>query len=281
MNALNENLILASTGCNDPVIFDIAESVPGGQCISSNVPALSPGAPQRVSTLRRFGAGFREVPGRRRRVHLEVHAQGVRLQRARQHADHLPDRVAQFENSRLCYAPASVPNTHGFTAYVIMSSVAARFFTGQGQRHRSNARYRWWFRISHRPRRALQRDHPFAISAVEARPFGLDSTGAMTVALLPVPCFGGESCRSRQGGGGPDDCTSTCPDSPDQQVRARYFAEACMQHRRRRSVRRLERTFAQQAADSGAGLYLSIPAPARTTTTIRNASRHGICSTLP
>ena len=28
----NENLIIASNGCNDPVIFDLQTSVPGGQC---------------------------------------------------------------------------------------------------------------------------------------------------------------------------------------------------------------------------------------------------------
>ena len=48
---------------------------------------------------------------------------------------------------------ASVPNTHGFTAYVVMSSVAARFFEPQvsGSRRRAGRKRG----IPHRPRRAL------------------------------------------------------------------------------------------------------------------------------
>ncbi len=46
-------------------------------------------------------AGVRKVPGHRCRIHLEVHASGLRLQRAGQHPDHVSDRVGEFQDSRL------------------------------------------------------------------------------------------------------------------------------------------------------------------------------------
>ena len=66
---------------------------------------------------------------------------------------------------------ASVPNFHGFTALVVMSSVAARYFPPQvgglgvtvGQSG---------IGLPHRSRRKVQPDHAPAISAVEARPVG-------------------------------------------------------------------------------------------------------------
>ena len=50
---------------------------------------------------------------------------------------------------------ASVPNFHGFTAFVVMSSVAARFFDAAGQRESALPR-RERARVPHRPRRKLQ-----------------------------------------------------------------------------------------------------------------------------
>ena len=61
----------------------------------------------------------------------------------------------------------SVPNYHGFSAYAVMSHVAARFFepqvsgigaTPEGDRS-----------IPHRSRREFQRDHSLAIPALEER----------------------------------------------------------------------------------------------------------------
>ena len=61
--------------------------------------------PQRVP--RQPAAGHRQKRGLQRRVHLEVHAQRLRLQRARQHAHHVPHRLAQLQDSRLCAARRS------------------------------------------------------------------------------------------------------------------------------------------------------------------------------
>ena len=62
--------------------------------------AVQSWVPQRVSCG--VPAAGRQALRLRRRVHLEVHAQRLRLQRAGRNADHLPDRVAQLEDSRLC-----------------------------------------------------------------------------------------------------------------------------------------------------------------------------------
>ena len=66
---------------------------------------------------------------------------------------------------------ATVPNFHGLTAFVVMSSVAARFFTPQISGIGATPRRRAG-RVPHRPRRNVQPDHARAISAVEARTVG-------------------------------------------------------------------------------------------------------------
>ncbi len=94
----NENLVLASLGCQDPVIAAFQSFVAGGACVTTT--PLSPG--HRNEFHAGLSAGVWQIPGCRWRIHLEVHSQGIRLQRARQHTDHLSDRVAKLENSRIC-----------------------------------------------------------------------------------------------------------------------------------------------------------------------------------
>jgi len=124
----NENLIIASNGCNDPVIFDLQQSVAGGQCVSSSVPPLSPGK------RNEFHAGFEQAFGK----YLVVDAEYIWKYTTR-----------AFDFSVLANTPifypiewasskipgyairASVPNFHGVTAFVVMSSVAARFYGPQ------------------------------------------------------------------------------------------------------------------------------------------------------
>ena len=84
----NENLVLSSTGCNFAVIAALVPCVPS---------PLDAGLPERVP--RRIAAGIRKILRRFRRVHLEVHAQRIRLQRPGEYSDLLPDRVAQLEDS--------------------------------------------------------------------------------------------------------------------------------------------------------------------------------------
>ena len=67
----NENLVLASVGCNDPVVNAIMSAL-RDPCI--DVP-LSPG--WRNEFHAGLSAGLWAVPGGGWRVHLEVHAQGL------------------------------------------------------------------------------------------------------------------------------------------------------------------------------------------------------------
>jgi len=124
----NENLILASTGCNDPVIFALQESVPGGQCVSSSVPPLSPGH------RNEFHAGLGQAFGK----YLVIDGEYIWKY------THKAFDFSVLGNTPITYPiewdsskipgyaiRASVPTFHGLTAYVVMSSVAARFFTPQ------------------------------------------------------------------------------------------------------------------------------------------------------
>jgi len=118
----NENLILSSIGCGNAVLNPLL------LCSSSATKSFERWLSQRIPRWPR--AGFRKVPGLFRRVDLEVHAQRLRLQRAWQHADHLP---IEWHNSKIPgYAGrVSVPELHGFSALMVFSSVAARFFPPQ------------------------------------------------------------------------------------------------------------------------------------------------------
>jgi Carboxypeptidase regulatory-like domain len=124
----NENLILASTGCNNPVIFALQASVPGGACVSSDVPPLSPGK------RNEFHAGLEQAFGK----YLVIDGEYIWKYTTRAFdfsvlGDTPITYPIEWSRSKIPgYAiRASVPNVHGFTAYVVTSSVAARFFGPQ------------------------------------------------------------------------------------------------------------------------------------------------------
>jgi hypothetical protein len=124
----NENLILASTGCNNPAIFALQSSVPGGACVSSDVPPLSPGK------RNEFHAGLEQAFGK----YLVIDGEYIWKYTTRAFdfsvlGDTPITYPIEWSRSKIPgYAiRASVPNIHGFTAYVVTSSVAARFFGPQ------------------------------------------------------------------------------------------------------------------------------------------------------
>ncbi len=217
----NENLILASTGCNDPVIFDLQESVPGGQCISSNVPALSPGH------RNEFHAGLEQAFGK----YLVVDGEYIWKY------THKAFDFSVLGNTPITYPiewdsskipgyaiRASVPNTHGFTAYVVMSSVAARFFTPQvsGIGATPATGGGSVFRIDHD-------EHFNETTHLQYQPWkrgpwlGFNWRYDSGLVAGPVPCFGGESCPNGPGGGGPNDLIDVSGLTPDQQFQAGLF----------------------------------------------------------
>ena len=124
----NENLILASTGCNNPVIFDLQASVPGGACVSSSVPALSPGK------RNEFHAGLEQAFGK----YLVIDGEYIWKYTTRAFDFSILGNTPitfpiEWSSSKIPgYAiRATVPNFHGITAYLVTSSVAARFFGPQ------------------------------------------------------------------------------------------------------------------------------------------------------
>ena len=120
----NENLVLASLGCNDPVVNDIMATIQGYPCLTA---PLTPGTRNEISCG--SPAGFRPIPGSvQRRVHLEIHGPRVRLQRIRQHTHHLSDRVEQVQDSRLRSARQHAELSRLQRVHIVMSHVvAARF----------------------------------------------------------------------------------------------------------------------------------------------------------
>ncbi|MGB7495094.1 MAG: TonB-dependent receptor [Candidatus Acidiferrum sp.] len=220
----NENLILASTGCNDPVIFDLQESVPGGQCVSSNIPPLSPGH------RNEYHAGLQQAFGK----YLVIDGEYIwkYTQRAFDFSvlgDTPITYPIEWNKSKIPgYAiRLSVPNTHGFTAYVVTSSVAARFFTPQvsgiGATPPSPAGPSV-FRIDHDELNNMTAHLQYQAPWKKFAPWiGWNWRYDSGLVAGPVPCFGGESCPNGPNGGGPNDLVDVSGLTPDQQAQAGLF----------------------------------------------------------
>ncbi|MHB8503296.1 MAG: carboxypeptidase regulatory-like domain-containing protein [Candidatus Acidiferrales bacterium] len=215
----NENLILASTGCNNPVIFDLQQSVPGGQCVSSTVPPLSPGH------RNEFHAGLEQAF----KKYLVVDAEYIWKY------THEAFDFSVLGNTPITYPiewasskipgyaiRASVPDFHGFTAFVVMSSVAARFFTPQVSGIGATPGGSHVFRIDH-DEKFNQTTHlqyqPWKRGPWVGFNWRYDSGGVAG----PVPCFGGQACANGPGGGGPNELIDVSGLTPDQQFQAGLF----------------------------------------------------------
>lgn len=120
----NENLVIASTGCSNPVIVAIV-SPPGVPCTSG---PLSPGY------RNEFHAGFEQAFGK----YLVVNGEYIWKYTHNGFdfgivgATPITFPIA-WHNSKIpgWMLSASVPNFHGLMARIVMSSVAARFFNPQ------------------------------------------------------------------------------------------------------------------------------------------------------
>ena len=122
----NENLVLASYGCSDSVISALQSAVPGGACIN-NTP-LSPGH------RNEFHAGLEQAFGKYLVVDGEYIWKYTHKAFDFSVLGNTPITYPiEWESSKIPgYAiRATVPNYHGLTAFVVMSSVAARFFGPQ------------------------------------------------------------------------------------------------------------------------------------------------------
>ncbi len=206
----NENLILASNGCTDPVISALMASTIS-PCVSTT--PLSPG------TRNEFHAGLEQVFSK----YLVVDGEYIWKYTQR-----------GFDFSILGNSPitfpvewakskipgfalrVSVPNTHGFTAYTVMSSVAARFFGPQVAGVGAAPGGSSVFRIDH-DERFNETTH------VQYQPFkrgpwvGFNWRYDSGLVAGPVPCAGG-NCAN--GPAGTDSIVDASIITPDQQFQA-------------------------------------------------------------
>jgi hypothetical protein len=121
----NENLILSSLGCSYPVIRDLVATTVA-PCVSD--------APLRPGPRNGFNVGLDQAIG----THLAINAQYLweYTQRAFDFSVFGDSPITfpiEWTKSKISgfTLKASVPNYHGLTAFVVMSSVAARFWEPQ------------------------------------------------------------------------------------------------------------------------------------------------------
>jgi len=121
----NENLVLSSTGCNAAVVNAIMVGIQGYPCITS---------PLKPSWRNEFHAGFQQAFGRFLVVDAEYLWKYTHYGYDFSVFGSTPITFpVEWHNSKIPgYAiRATVPEFHGFTALVVLSSVAARFFQPQ------------------------------------------------------------------------------------------------------------------------------------------------------
>ncbi len=121
----NENLVLASEGCNDPVVNALMASIQGYPCL--NAP-LTPGF------RNDFHAGFQQAFGKYLVIDGEYMWKYTHNAYDFSILGNTPITFPiEWHNSKIpgYMLRATVPNFHGFTAYFVASSVAARFFQPQ------------------------------------------------------------------------------------------------------------------------------------------------------
>ena len=121
----NENLVIASTGCGDPVVNAIATGSQGYPCLTT---------PLKPSWRNEFHVGFQQAFGKYLVVDAEYLWKYTHYGYDFSIFGNTPIFFpVEWHNSKIPgYAiRATVPEFHGFTALVVMSSVAARFFQPQ------------------------------------------------------------------------------------------------------------------------------------------------------
>jgi hypothetical protein len=210
----NENLVLASLGCNDAVVNAIMASTIS-PCVTTT--PLSPG------WRNEFHAGLQQAFGR----YFVLNGEYIwKYTHKAYDFSVLGDTPITFpiewDHSKIpgFAVRGTVPNVHGFTAYIVLSHVAARFFepqvSGIGAAPEGNA----VFRIDH--------DENFnQTTHVQYQPWkrgpwiGFNWRYDSGLVAGPVPCAGGEDCAN--GPNGTDTVVDVSGLSPDQQFQAGLF----------------------------------------------------------
>jgi Carboxypeptidase regulatory-like domain len=207
----NENLVLASLGCNDAVISAIMASTIS-PCVTTT--PLSPG------WRNEFHAGLQQAFGR----YFVLNGEYIwKYTHKAYDFSVLGDSPITFpiewDHSKIpgFAVRGTVPNVHGFTAYVVLSHVAARFFEPQVSGIGAAPTGSEVFRIDH--------DENFnQTTHLQYQPWkrgpwiGFNWRYDSGLVAGPVPCAGGEDCAN--GPNGTDTVVDVSGLSPDQQFQA-------------------------------------------------------------
>lgn len=212
----NENLVLASNGCNDPVVNSLMSISQGYDCITS---PLSPGR------RNEFHVGVQQAFGK----YLVIDGEYIWKYTHGAYdfsvfgATPLTFPI-EWHNSKIpgVAVRASVPNFHGLSAFVVFSSVAARFFgpqaSGIGTTPTSTGGG-GVFRIDH--------DEVFnQTTHLQYQPWktgpwlGFNWRYDSGLVAGPIPCAGG-NCSN--GANGTDSIVDVSDLTPDQQFQAGLF----------------------------------------------------------
>jgi hypothetical protein len=212
----NENLVLASTGCNDPAINALSAAAQGYPCLT---------APLKPGTRNEFHAGLQQAFGK----YLVIDGEYIW-----KYTNYAFD-FSVLGNTPITYpiewtkskipgyaVRATVPNYHGLTAFIVFSSVAARFFgpqlSGIGATPTTTGATNV-FRIDH--------DELFnQTTHLQYQPWkrgpwlGFNWRYDSGLVAGPVPCAGG-NCNN--GPNGTDSIVDVSNLSPDQQFEAGLY----------------------------------------------------------
>jgi hypothetical protein len=206
----NENLVLASLGCNDPVISAFQTLVPGGACVSTT--PLSPGH------RNEFHVGLQQAFGRYFVVDAEYIWKYTHKAFDFSVLGNTPITYPiEWQSSKIPgYAiRATVPNFHGLSAFIVMSSVAARFFGPQVAGIGATPGPISVFRIDHDELFNQTTHLQYQLPSKKAPWLSFNWRYDSGLVAGPVPCAGGESCANGPNG------TNTLVDvsnlTPDQQ----------------------------------------------------------------
>jgi hypothetical protein len=207
----NENLVLSSLGCNDPVIHAIMSEV--GPCETA---PLAPG------WRNEFHAGLQQAFGK----YLVVDGEYIwKYTHGAYDFSVLGNSPITFpiewDRSKIPgYAVrASMPNYHGLTAYVVFSHVAARFFTPQISGIGATPGGATVFRIDH-DENFNQTTHMQYQPWKKGPWYSFNWRYDSGLVAGPVPCAGG-SCAN--GPDGTDSIVDVSNLTPDQQFEAGLY----------------------------------------------------------
>ena len=205
----NENLVLASLGCTDPVVAAFQTLVPGGACVTT--------APLTPGFRNEFHAGLEQAFGK----YLVPDSEYIWKY------THNAFDFSVLANTPITYPiewtkskipgyaiRLTMPNFHGLTAFMVTSSVAARFFSPQAAGVGATPVGFGVFRIDH------DEVHN-ATGHVQYQPslklpwIGFNWRFDSGLVAGPVPCAGGEACPG--GPNGSDTVVDVSNLTPDQQ----------------------------------------------------------------